>query len=376
MRDAIATGRIAFHYQPVIDMQTGDMASVEVLARWNDSVHGSIPAQANSSHWPRRARPRSSALGLHVLHVCGMPTGRRLARQAIVIAQVPFSIAVNVSARQLDDEAFFECVEGALHDGGLAASNLVLELTESAMLHPRPQLRTSLERLRRSGVRLSLDDFGAGYSSLSYLHRFPFDLLKIDRALVERVGYSSDGTALVRAVLSVAEALNLAVIAEGVEDTLQQDELLRIGCRLGQGFLLARPMPAPQFLEWLANRWLAAQLGVSKSFRPVSSSRSVVEHHHVFGLREEQPAFDQCAGQCGDCCEPQGPGSESRQQHRHQQGKQWKSGEQQQRDRAQFCGVLARQHEPHFARQVVRLGVRPLEGRDLAEPCKRGRSFA
>ena len=249
LREAIASGRIGIHYQPVIDMRSGDMTGAEVLARWEDPVHGSIPA----GEFIALAEESSQivALGRHVLLAACRQIGGWRAQQP---GLKPFSIAVNVSARQLDDGAFFELVEGALADSGLAPDKLVLELTESAMLHPRPQLRASLERLRRDGIRLALDDFGAGYSSLNYLHRFPFDVLKIDKALVERVGYSADGTALVRAVLSVAEALNLAVVAEGIEETLQRDELVRIGCRLGQGFLLARPMPAPQFLDWLAQR--------------------------------------------------------------------------------------------------------------------------
>ena len=249
LREAIASGRIGLHYQPVIDMRTGDMTGAEVLARWEDSVHGSIPAGEFIALAEESAQ--IVALGRHVLLAACRQIGQWRAQQPLL---PPFSIAVNVSARQLDDGNFFELVEGALAESGMAADKLVLELTESAMLHPRPQLRASLERLRGTGIRLALDDFGAGYSSLNYLHRFPFDVLKIDKALVERVGYSADGTALVRAVLSVAEALHLAVVAEGIEDTLQRDELLRIGCRLGQGFLLARPMPAPQFLDWLARR--------------------------------------------------------------------------------------------------------------------------
>ena len=183
-----------------------------------------------------------------------LPKGSALRRAWLVVACAQFTFAANVSARQFDDDDFVEQVEQALRDGGLPADSLVLELTESAMLNLRPQLRVVLERLRQIGVRLALDDFGAGYSSLSYLNRFPFDLLKIDRALVERVGYSADGTALVRAVLAVAEALNLAVIAEGVEERIQQDELLGIGCRLGQGYLLAKPMPPVEFRAWLTQR--------------------------------------------------------------------------------------------------------------------------
>jgi EAL domain-containing protein (putative c-di-GMP-specific phosphodiesterase class I) len=245
--------RIALHYQPVVDMRTGELIGIEALARWTDALYGNIPvgefvALAEDSG-------QIIALGRHVLFEACRQLGDWRARDHQLAT---FSVAVNVSARQLDDAHFFAHVEQASHESGLPASGLVLELTESAMLHPHPHLRALLDRLRRFGVRLALDDFGAGYSSLSYLHRFPFDVLTIDRALVERVGYSDDGSALVRAVLSVAEALNLSVIAEGIEDRVQQDELLRIGCNLGQGYLLGAPMPAQRFLEWLANDLPAA----------------------------------------------------------------------------------------------------------------------
>ncbi|MEO5596941.1 MAG: bifunctional diguanylate cyclase/phosphodiesterase, partial [Lysobacteraceae bacterium] len=247
LRQAIAQGVITLNFQPVIDMQTGAMGKVEVLARWVDADFGVMPP----AEFVALAEEcgQINALGRHVLFTA--------CRQAAQWRKQPsigeFAFAVNVSARELDDDHYVEQVEQALSENGLPASALMLELTESAMLNPRPQLRIMLERLRRLGVRLSLDDFGAGYSSLTYLHRFRFDELKIDRALVERVGYSAEGTALVSALLAVAQALKLEVVAEGVEHEAQQAELLRIGCRFGQGYLLARPMAAEQLIEWIAN---------------------------------------------------------------------------------------------------------------------------
>ncbi len=245
LRAAIAQARIALHYQPVLDLRTGAMVGVEALARWNHPSHGDIPpgefvALAEESG-------QIMALGRLVLVQACTQMGAWLRSRP---AFAGLSISVNVSARQLDDDGFVDHVQAVLGDSGVPAHALVLELTESVMLKPRPHLRAMLDRLRRSGVRLALDDFGAGYSSLSYLHHYPFDLLKIDRGLIERVAHGEDGRALVRAVLSVAEALHLAVVAEGIEEPRQRDELVRIGCELGQGFLLAHPMPPADFERW------------------------------------------------------------------------------------------------------------------------------
>jgi EAL domain-containing protein (putative c-di-GMP-specific phosphodiesterase class I) len=150
-------------------------------------------------------------------------------------------VAVNVSSRQLQESGFVTDVRRALEESGLEPENLVIELTESTIMHNTEVNLERLRELKNLGVRLSIDDFGTGYSSLSYLHRFPIDILKIDRAFVTRLTESGDGPDIARAVVMLGETLGLETIAEGIEHEEQVTELLQLGCVAGQGFLFARP---------------------------------------------------------------------------------------------------------------------------------------
>ena len=150
-------------------------------------------------------------------------------------------VAVNVSGRQLEEASFVDDVRRALEESGLEPENLVIELTESTIMHNTEVNLERFRELKNLGVRLSIDDFGTGYSSLSYLHRFPIDILKIDRAFVTRLTESGDGPELARAVVMLGETLGLETIAEGIEQEEQVTQLLQLGCVAGQGFLFARP---------------------------------------------------------------------------------------------------------------------------------------
>jgi EAL domain-containing protein (putative c-di-GMP-specific phosphodiesterase class I) len=132
-------------------------------------------------------------------------------------------------------------VTQALRDSGLDPGNLVIEMTESVIMQNTEVTLQKLERLKALGVRIAIDDFGTGYSSLSYLHRFPIDILKIDRSFVQRLGEDRDGAELARAILTLGEALDLEVVAEGIELESQERELLELGCVAGQGFYYSRP---------------------------------------------------------------------------------------------------------------------------------------
>jgi EAL domain-containing protein (putative c-di-GMP-specific phosphodiesterase class I) len=150
-------------------------------------------------------------------------------------------ISVNLSPRQLLDERIDQRVVDALAASRLAAGALVLEITEGAMVHDTDLAVERLRALKAIGVQLAMDDFGTGYSSLSHLHRFPIDIVKIDRSFVEQLRHEPQETSLASAILSLASALRLTTIAEGVQDDAQLEDLRRLGCDLAQGFHLARP---------------------------------------------------------------------------------------------------------------------------------------
>jgi EAL domain-containing protein (putative c-di-GMP-specific phosphodiesterase class I) len=177
-------------------------------------------------------------------------------RQAAVWNQMrdadsPLRMAVNVAARQLARHDLAEQVAEALGAAGLPAARLRLEITESAVMSDRALASATLTACRALGVQVALDDFGTGYSSLSYLTRFPVDVVKIDRSFVQQLPTDRGAAAVVRAVLATAKALHLEVVVEGVETGAQLRRLRRLGCRSGQGFLFAKPLPAPALTELL-----------------------------------------------------------------------------------------------------------------------------
>jgi EAL domain-containing protein (putative c-di-GMP-specific phosphodiesterase class I) len=162
-------------------------------------------------------------------------------------------MSVNLSARQLQEPSLVDDVASALGGADLNPANLILEITESLLMH---DVETSAERLRELkalGVRLAIDDFGTGYSSLSYLRRFPVDILKIDRSFVSGVGAGSEDTVLTEAIVGLASTLHLQVIAEGIENDEQLRFLQDLGCDLGQGYYFAAPLAATEMRAYLAS---------------------------------------------------------------------------------------------------------------------------
>jgi EAL domain-containing protein (putative c-di-GMP-specific phosphodiesterase class I) len=174
-------------------------------------------------------------LGRHVLRTACFDAVR------LRTAKPDVTMAVNVSARQLASPVFARDVANALRDSGLPGSALVLEITESMLVHDVDLTVTRLGELRDLGVRLAIDDFGTGYSSLSYLRHFPIDILKIDRSFVEHL--PGEGAALTRSIVRMGQSLQLEIVAEGVEDDAQRSELQRLGCTRAQGFLFAEARP-------------------------------------------------------------------------------------------------------------------------------------
>jgi EAL domain-containing protein (putative c-di-GMP-specific phosphodiesterase class I) len=167
-------------------------------------------------------------------------------------------ISVNLSARQLDDPHLVADVRDALDAAGLPASSLTLEITESALTHDPALAQARLEALKTLGVRLAVDDFGTGYASLNYLQRFPIDVLKVDKSFVDRVARQEQDAALVRAVIALGQALQLRVVAEGIEQPDQRAALEALGCRYGQGYLYARPLTSAEAAAYVCGGALAS----------------------------------------------------------------------------------------------------------------------
>jgi EAL domain-containing protein (putative c-di-GMP-specific phosphodiesterase class I) len=161
------------------------------------------------------------------------------------------ALSVNLSALQLQQQSFVDDVQTILAETGFPASDLILELTESAMFHDTHTTIARLEALRALGIRIAIDDFGTGYSSLGYLRRFPVDILKIAREFIGTEDSRSDDWALARAIIALGQTLNLRVVAEGIETTDQLKALRELGCELGQGYLFGRPADGPTIARHL-----------------------------------------------------------------------------------------------------------------------------
>jgi EAL domain-containing protein (putative c-di-GMP-specific phosphodiesterase class I) len=245
LRLAVGRNELELYYQPQIGLADERVLGVEALIRWNHPEKGLVP--------PDKFIPiaESSEL-IHVLGEWALATACKQLTDWDKNLGRTLTMSVNVSARQFRGEGFVEMVKGALQASGLTPARLKLELTESVLVHDHDEAANILNQLNELGVGIALDDFGTGYSNLSYLSRLPIDWLKIDKSFVGRSHIDNNDAEIVRVVISLARALGLKVIAEGIE-TEQQLQLLRThGCDEGQGYLFARPSPAakiPAMLE-------------------------------------------------------------------------------------------------------------------------------
>jgi EAL domain-containing protein (putative c-di-GMP-specific phosphodiesterase class I) len=234
MRRGIEEGQFVLHYQPKADVRTGRLTGVEALVRWNHPEQGLVS--------PARFIPFAEETGLIV--ALGSWVLQEAGRQAQAwhARGLAIPIAVNVAAAQLKGTRLLEEVRALLASTGLPPHLLELELTESALVSDECHALTTLEALRALGIKLYIDDFGAGYSSLSQLANFSFDALKIDLAFTAKLATDAKTQALVRTIVFLARALNLKVVAEGVETPEQLNYLKEMGCDDIQGYLASRPL--------------------------------------------------------------------------------------------------------------------------------------
>ena len=247
LRRALERGELVLHYQPVVWLQPVRIIGVEALLRWEHPERGTIP--------PGEFVPLAEETDL--IRPIGRWALHEACRQVRAWQEAfpmdpPLAVGVNVSARQIHQPGLINDVADALQRSGLPADRLVLEITETAAMQDPAVTVKRLRQLKEQGVRLAVDDFGAGYSSLSHLRRFPIDFLKIDKSFVAGVGSEPEEAALMGAIIRLGHTLGLRTVAEGIETAAQLARLQMLGCDTGQGFLFSRPLAAPDLEALLA----------------------------------------------------------------------------------------------------------------------------
>jgi diguanylate cyclase (GGDEF)-like protein len=240
LRRALERGEFRLHYQPILSLADGRIPEVEALVRWQHPQHGLLP--------PLTFIPVAEETGLIV--GLGQWVLEEACRQAAIwraeLGDAAPVMGVNLSAIQFQRPELLSDIRQALHTARLDPCGLKLEITESVIMADAKSTIETLQALKALGIGLAIDDFGTGYSSLAYLKRFPVDTLKVDRSFVNGLGEDPQDTAIVQSVIALASALGLSVTGEGIETEAQRRLLRDLGCERGQGFLFARPGPAPE----------------------------------------------------------------------------------------------------------------------------------
>ncbi|MBK8814026.1 MAG: EAL domain-containing protein [Methylococcaceae bacterium] len=240
MYRAVSNNELRLHYQPVIDITTGELTGAEALLRWESPHLGFLP--------PNDFIPLAEENGM--INQFGEWAIREVCRQYKewqLLGLGRLSIAVNLSSLQFNQSSFIDTVSGIFEEFDINPAFLTFELTESMIMADTDNMLKKLQNLKNLGIKLALDDFGTGYSSLRYLNRFPLDILKIDRSFVKELPVSSDAAAIVNAILALAKALNLSTVAEGVETAQQKMFLQNTTCNSVQGYLYSKPIPQAEF---------------------------------------------------------------------------------------------------------------------------------
>jgi diguanylate cyclase (GGDEF)-like protein len=254
LRQAIAEDQLRLQYQPQFDLRTGRIIGYEALIRWEHPKKGAIA--------PDDFVPCAEHSGLiHEIGEWALRTGCSYA----ATWPEPVNIAINLSPIQFMNSDLVAMIERVLEETGLDPKRLEIEITESLLLHNIERVQNTLRRLGELGVAVALDDFGTGYSSLSYLARFPFNKIKIDRSFVHALGSSREATAVIKTIIGLGHALDIGVVAEGVETEEQAEALRAVGCNQVQGFLYGRPS------DEVVDAW-EATVKLARSMRKVTDA--------------------------------------------------------------------------------------------------------
>ncbi len=237
LRGALSRGEISAVFQPIVDLETGRVRAYETLARWEHPQLGSVS--------PVEFIPAAEETG-DIIAIGEWILQQACAQLALwrTTGTPDLQLTVNLAPLQLEQPNLADIVDRILQQTGVPGTALILEITEGVLLENATIQHDNLQRLRQLGIRIALDDFGTGYSALGYLKRFPIDIIKIDRSFITGIEHQRYDTALIQAILAMANAMNLELVAEGIETPNQRQILRLLGCRYGQGYLLAKPLPA------------------------------------------------------------------------------------------------------------------------------------
>jgi predicted signal transduction protein with EAL and GGDEF domain len=246
LRTALADNQLVVHYQPKIDLDTGEVHAVEALVRWDHPTRGLLYPDAF----------------LDLFEESGLMATLTRVTLALALDQVaawqaqgqPLTVSVNLSASSLIDSDLPEQVASILAARGVPPQALELEITEEFLMADCERARAILTRIRHSGVQISIDDFGTGYSSLAYLRDLPIDELKLDSSFIFPMADDGRAIALVASTIALAHSLGLRMVAEGVENDIAYTDLVALGCDQAQGYYMSRPVPATELNHWLSTR--------------------------------------------------------------------------------------------------------------------------
>ena len=267
-RQGVINEDLVVHYQPIVDIDCGLFVGFEALVRWQHPTRGLLRPEAFLAF-----AEQAGFMGAVDCYVLTRACGQVLRWQEDGLVAPNASISVNLSARDMVEAGIDRAVRILLSESGFDPSNLIVEITESAMMNDIDAAVRELRSLKALGLRIAIDDFGTGYSSLAYLQRLPIDILKIDRSFVATLSEDNESVTLVNAIIRMAEALGHTTIAEGIERATQAKILSRLGCHLGQGYLLGPPLDAAS-MEALLRTPEAPPTGLRQQ-RPRQRSQSL-----------------------------------------------------------------------------------------------------
>lgn len=256
LQHAIATNELELHYQPKVAAGTGQLVGCEALVRWRHPVRGFIPPADFIPHAERTGAIRSLTQWVAETALQDLKRWQD--------ADIVVDVSINVSPVDLAEPGFADSLAALVEKTGGAANHLVLEVTESGAMNNLPATLRMMEQLRVLGIRFSIDDFGTGYSSLAHLKRLPVDEVKIDRSFIRDLEANCDDDLIVRSTIDLGHALNLKVVAEGVEVVSSWDKLAQLGCDTIQGYYVSRPLSTRDFTAWMTARKTLESIGAAK----------------------------------------------------------------------------------------------------------------